>query len=83
LKTNPDVTGSDRNAQHFVQVAEGDGGVEIGLAGGDAFGSHLVQEFCGGCQDAVKTLLMHGGGYSGLSLRRNARFPAKFTFTAT
>jgi hypothetical protein len=30
---------------HFVEVVQGDGGVEIGLAGGDAPGFHVLQGF--------------------------------------
>jgi len=54
--------------QHFVQVVQGYGGIEIGLAGGDAFGFHLLQGFCGGCQDSITPLLVHGEIDEGLGM---------------
>jgi hypothetical protein len=55
-------------AQHFVQVVQSDGGVEIGLAGGDALGFHVLQGFGGGGQDSVETLLVHGEIHEGLGV---------------
>ena len=44
-KNEPSGEGFIRDAQHFVHVAEGDGGVEIGLAGGDALGFQILKGF--------------------------------------
>jgi hypothetical protein len=55
-------------AQHFVEIAEGDGGVEVGLAGGCALGLHVLEGFLGGGQDAVEALFVHGEVYEGLGV---------------
>src|SRR5580658_3431598 len=55
-------------AQHFVEVMQGDGRVEFGLASGYAFGFHFVKGFLGGGQDAVEALLVHGEIDEGLGV---------------
>ena len=68
MKTKPAAEGIERHALHFVQVVEGAGGVESGLAGGDALGFHVLKGLCGLSQNAVEALLVHAEIYEGLGV---------------
>ena len=62
------LEGSNWYALHLVQVVEGAGGVESGLAGGDALGFHVLKGLCGVSQNAVEALLVHAEIYESLGV---------------
>jgi hypothetical protein len=68
LENEPDGWRFVRYAQHFVKVAKGDGGIEIGLAGGDAFGFQLLKGFGRVFQNSIEALLVHAEIDEGLGV---------------